>query len=217
VEPTRLGKYQLIKKIAAGGMAEIYLAKVSGLQGFEKLVVVKRILPQLAQDNQFIQMFLDEARIAATLQHPNIVQMYDIGAVDENYFISMEYVHGEDMRSIMRRLKKEQKPLPLDHAINIVIGVAAGLHYAHEKTGFDGKPLGIVHRDVNPQNVIVTYDGGVKIVDFGIAKASNRLNTETRHGTLKGKIPYMSPEQCQGKELDPLSREVISYRHESAQ
>ncbi len=186
-------------------MAEIYLAKVSGLQGFEKLVVVKRILPQLANDNQFIEMFLDEARVAATLQHPNIVQMYDIGAADDNYFISMEYVHGEDVRSIMRQLRKARRPLPLDQAINICIGVCAGLHYAHDKRGFDGTPLNIVHRDINPQNVIVTYDGGVKILDFGIAKASNRLNTETRHGTLKGKIPYMSPEQCQGRPLDRRS------------
>ena len=186
-------------------MAEIYLAKASGIQGFEKLVVVKRILPQLARDNQFIEMFLDEARVAATLQHPNIVQMYDIGAADDNYFISMEYVHGEDVRSIMRRLRKLKRPLPMDQAINVCIGVCAGLHYAHDKLGFDGQPLGIVHRDINPQNVIVTYDGGVKVVDFGIAKASNRLNTETRHGTLKGKIPYMSPEQCQGRPLDRRS------------
>jgi serine/threonine protein kinase len=205
VTPDKLGKYQLIRKIASGGMAEIYLAKVSGLSGFEKLVVVKRILPQLSGDSQFIQMFLDEARIAATLQHPNIVQMYDIGAADGEYFISMEYIHGEDVRSIMRRLKQNKKGLPLDHALNIVSGVASGLHYAHEKRAFDGRALGIVHRDVNPQNVLVSYDGAVKLVDFGIAKASNRLNEETRHGTLKGKIPYMSPEQCQGHPFDRRS------------
>jgi serine/threonine protein kinase len=200
-----LGKYHLIKKIAAGGMAEIYLARVSGLAGFEKVVVVKRILPQLSTQDQFIQMFLDEARIAATLQHPNIVQMYDIGAADGNYFIAMEYLHGEDVRSIYRRLRdRKQGGMPLDHALNIVIGVASGLHHAHDKAAFDGKPLGIVHRDVTPQNVIVTFDGGVKLVDFGIAKASNRLS-ETRFGTLKGKIPYMSPEQCQGKPLDRRS------------
>ncbi len=200
-----LGKYHLIKKIAAGGMAEIYLARVSGLAGFEKVVVVKRILPQLSTQDQFIQMFLDEARIAATLQHPNIVQMYDIGAADGNYFIAMEYLHGEDVRSIYRRLRdRKQGGMPLDHALNIVICVASGLHHAHDKASFDGKPLGIVHRDVTPQNVIVTFDGGVKLVDFGIAKASNRLS-ETRFGTLKGKIPYMSPEQCQGKPLDRRS------------
>jgi serine/threonine protein kinase len=186
-------------------MGEIFLARQTGVAGFDRLVILKSLLPDLAEQAGFIDQFLDEARVAATLQHPNIVQMYDIGAAEDNYFISMEYVHGEDVRSIMRQLRKVKRPLPLDQAINICIGICAGLHYAHDKVGFDGKPLDIVHRDINPQNVIVTYDGGVKILDFGIAKASNRLNTETRHGTLKGKIPYMSPEQCQGRPLDRRS------------
>jgi hypothetical protein len=177
---------------------------VSGIPGFEKIVVVKRILPQLATNQEFIQMFLDEARIAATLHHPNIVQMYDIGAVDGNYFISMEYLHGEDLRTLVRQIRTKGEKLPLEHALNVIIGLSAGLHYAHEKVGFDGKPLGIVHRDVTPQNVFITYDGGVKIVDFGIAKATNRFN-ETRYGTLKGKIPYMSPEQCRSEPLDRRS------------
>lgn len=204
MQPITLGKYQLLKRIATGGMAEIFVARVSGIPGFEKIVVVKRILPQLASNQEFIQMFLDEARIAATLHHPNIVQMYDIGAVDGNYFISMEYLHGEDIRHLMKALRQKGEGLPLEHALNIIIGMSAGLHYAHEKVGFDGKPLGIVHRDVTPQNVFVTYDGGVKIVDFGIAKASNRAH-ETRFGTLKGKIPYMSPEQCRSEPLDRRS------------
>ena len=207
VQPITLGKYQLLKRIAAGGMAEIFVAKVTGISGFEKIVVVKRILPQLATNREFIQMFLDEARIAATLHHPNIVQMYDIGAVDGNYFISMEYLHGEDVRTLMKALRQQGDGLPLEHALSIVIGLSAGLHYAHEKVGFDGKHLGIVHRDVTPQNVFITYDGSIKIVDFGIAKASNRLN-ETRFGTLKGKIPYMSPEQCRS---DPLDRRSDVY------
>ena len=186
-------------------MAEIYLARVSGLPGFEKIVVVKRILPQLATNQEFVQMFLDEARVAATLHHPNIVQMYDIGAVDGNYFISMEYLHGEDLRSIARAMRqKGQDRVPLEHALGIGVGIAAGLHYAHEKVGFDGKPLHIVHRDITPQNIFVTYDGGVKLVDFGIAKASNRAS-ETRYGSLKGKIPYMSPEQCRSEPLDRRS------------
>lgn len=204
MEPIALGKYELIKKIAHGGMAEIYVAKVTGLPGFEKIVVVKRILPQLATNGEFVQMFLDEARIAATLHHPNIVQMYDIGAVDGNYFISMEYLHGEDVRGLMKALRQKDMGLPLEHALNVIIGLSSGLHYAHEKKGFDGKPLGIVHRDVTPQNVFITYDGVPKIVDFGIAKATNRLN-ETRYGTLKGKIPYMSPEQCRSEPLDRRS------------
>ena len=167
-------------------------------------MVIKRILPQLATKTDFVEMFLDEARIAATLQHPNVVQMYDVGVVDGNYFIAMEYLHGEDVRSLQRTLHRQDKRLPLEHALNIVIGVASGLHYAHEKVGFDGKPLEIVHRDVTPQNVIVTYDGAVKLLDFGIAKASNRFG-ETRFGTLKGKVPYMSPEQCRGEPLDRRS------------
>jgi len=204
-KPIHLGKYELIKRIATGGMAEIYLARVSGLPGFEKIVVVKRILPQLASNQEFVQMFLDEARVAATLHHPNIVQMYDIGAVDGNYFISMEYLHGEDLRSISRAMRqKGQDRVPLEHALCIGVGIAAGLHYAHEKVGFDGKPLHIVHRDITPQNIFVTYDGGVKLVDFGIAKASNRAS-ETRYGSLKGKIPYMSPEQCRSEPLDRRS------------
>jgi hypothetical protein len=185
-------------------MAEIFLARVSGLPGFQKMVVIKRILPQLASKTDFVEMFLDEARIAATLQHPNVVQMYDVGVVDGNYFIAMEYLHGEDVRSIMKALFKKEEKLPLEHALNIMIGVCSGLHYAHEKVGFDGKPLNIVHRDVTPQNIIVTYEGGVKLLDFGIAKASNRFG-ETRFGTLKGKVPYMSPEQCRGETLDRRS------------
>jgi len=185
-------------------MAEIFLARVSGLPGFQKMVVIKRILPQLATKTDFVEMFLDEARIAATLQHPNVVQMYDVGVVDGNYFIAMEYLHGEDVRSLSKTLHRQDKKLPLEHALNIVIGVASGLHYAHEKVGFDGKPLEIVHRDVTPQNIIVTYDGAVKLLDFGIAKASNRFG-ETRFGTLKGKVPYMSPEQCRGEPLDRRS------------
>ncbi|MFI5290963.1 MAG: serine/threonine protein kinase, partial [Polyangia bacterium] len=202
VSGSRLGKYEIVKRLATGGMAEIFLARVSGLPGFQKMVVIKRILPQLATKSDFIEMFLDEARIAATLQHPNVVQMYDVGVVDGNYFIAMEYLHGEDVRSLMKALYKKEEKLPLEHALNILIGISSGLHYAHEKVGFDGKPLNIVHRDVTPQNIIVTYEGGVKLLDFGIAKASNRFG-ETRFGTLKGKVPYMSPEQCRG---DPLDR-----------
>ena len=185
-------------------MAELFVARVRGMPGVEKIVVLKKILPQLASDHDFIKMFLDEARIASSLQHPNIVQMYDIGVVDGAYFISMEYLHGEDVRTLIKTLGSQHVQLPLEHALNIIIGAASGLHYAHDKKGFDGKPLGIVHRDVTPQNIFITYDGGVKLVDFGIAKASNRAQ-ETRYGTLKGKIPYMSPEQAKSEVLDRRS------------
>jgi serine/threonine protein kinase len=201
---TRLGKYEILKRLAIGGMAEIYLARVSNLPGYQKQLVVKRILPQLASKPDFVEMFLDEARIAATLQHPNIVQTFEVAEADGNYFIVMEYLHGEDLRSLMSILPSHSPAMPLQHALNVIIGVAAGLHYAHEKVGFDGRPLEIVHRDANPQNVIISFDGAVKLLDFGIAKATNRF-AETRFGTLKGKVPYMSPEQCRSEALDRRS------------
>lgn len=199
--PVRLGRYHLLKRIGVGGMAEIWVAKVASLSGVEKVCVVKRILPHLSDSPEFVRMFLDEARIAATLNHPNLVQMYDVEEIDHVPLISMEYLHGEDLRTVKKELKSHKKRMPLEHAITIGIGIAAGLHYAHEQVGFDGSALNIVHRDISPHNVFVTYDGGVKILDFGIAKASNRSN-ETRDGALKGKIPYMSPEQCRSEKLD---------------
>ena len=197
----QLGKFEVIDKLAVGGMAEIFLARASGLLGFQKLVVIKRILPHLASRHDFIQMFLDEARIATTLSHPNVVQTHEVGVHGKSYFLVMEYLAGEDVRALLRRLGRDGTRMPVEHALDIGIGVAAGLHYAHEKRDFDGRPLEIVHRDVTPQNVIVSYDGGVKLLDFGIAKASNRIN-ETRSGSFKGKVPYMSPEQCRGEKLD---------------
>ncbi|HTN92196.1 MAG TPA: protein kinase, partial [Sorangium sp.] len=202
--PTALGRYRLLKKIGMGGMAEIWVASVAGISGVRKICVVKQILPHLADSPEFVRMFLDEARIAATLDHPNLVQMYDIEEVDGVPVIAMEYLHGEDLRTIKKLLRAAGRRMPVEHAITIAAGVAAGLHYAHEKVGFDGKPLNIVHRDVSPHNVFVTYDGAVKILDFGIAKAANRVN-ETRDGALKGKVPYMSPEQCTSEKLDRRS------------
>jgi serine/threonine protein kinase len=193
-----------MKRLAVGGMAEIYLARASGSEGFEKLVALKRILPQHALSEEFIGMFLNEARLAATLHHPNIAQTYDIGSDGGSYFFTMEYVHGEDMRTLLKAAAKSGQGMPLEHAINVILGVCGGLHHAHEKRGQDGKPLGIVHRDVSPSNVLVTYDGAVKLVDFGIAKATSH-RAETRVGTLKGKIAYMSPEQCRGEPLDRRS------------
>ncbi|XXX76368.1 protein kinase [Sorangium sp. So ce134] len=202
--PTALGRYRLLKKIGMGGMAEIWVASVAGISGVRKICVVKRILPHLADSPEFVRMFLDEARIAATLDHPNLVQMYDIEEIDGVPVIAMEYLHGEDLRTVKKSLRSANRRMPVEHAITIAAGVAAGLHYAHEKVGFDGKPLDIVHRDVSPHNVFITYDGAVKILDFGIAKAANRVN-ETRDGALKGKVPYMSPEQCTSEQLDRRS------------
>ena len=201
---TRLGRYQLLKKIAVGGMAEIYLARQKGVGGFEKNVVLKRILPQLAETEEFFRMFLDEARIAATLQHPNIVQIYDAGEQDGEHYIAMEYLDGADLLTVWNVLTARETGFPLELALHVVISVAAALHYAHEKENFDGEPLEIVHRDVTPHNVFLTRDGTVKLVDFGIAKASNRT-THTSYGTLKGKLAYMSPEQCKGEPVDRRS------------
>lgn len=171
------------------------------MHGFEKLVVLKRILPQHAESEDFIRMFLAEARLAGTLHHPNIAQVYDIGEDAGAHFFTMEYVQGQDLRKIVRAARRAQRPIPLEHILHIVMGVAAGLHHAHTQVGLDGQPLGIVHRDVSPSNVLVTYEGSVKIVDFGIAKAAT-AQVATIAGTLKGKIPYMSPEQCRGEIVD---------------
>ncbi|MDQ3338488.1 MAG: protein kinase [Myxococcota bacterium] len=200
---TVLGKYEVLRKIATGGMAEIYVARVRGTAGFEKLVVLKRILPNVAQDPTFVQMFLAEARLAATLQHPNIADVYDVGEVEGTYFFAMEFVHGEDARTIRAATRQRNERPPLAVALAIVQGTAAALDYAHEKAGPQG-PLGLVHRDVSASNVIVSYEGAVKLVDFGIARATASEH-KTRTGTLKGKIPYMSPEQCRGHQLDRRS------------
>lgn len=200
----RIGKYEILKRLAVGGMAEVYLARVMGLMNVSQIVVLKRILPEFAGRRDYVQMFLDEARIAATLQHPNIVQMYDMGSIDGNYFIVLEHLHGEDARNVIVSSLQREGRMPLPIALHIAIGLASGLHYAHEKVDFDGKELHIVHRDVTPQNVIVTYDGNVKLLDFGVAQADNRYN-RTRGGVVKGKLSYMSPEQCLGKRLDRRS------------
>ena len=204
--PKRFGKYTLIRRLAIGGMAELFLAIQRSMAGFEKLIVIKRILPQLAKDKDFVEMLLAEARIAATLNHPNVAHIYDVGVNEGQYFIAMEHIHGEDLRSIVRQMKKKSvTSFPLEHALAIVLGCCAGLAYAHEKKDLDGEPLDIVHRDVSPQNILVTFSGDVKLVDFGIAKAGRSAMEETKSGKLKGKIPYMSPEQAQGEPLDARS------------
>lgn len=205
--PRRFGKYTLIRHLATGGMAEIYLAIHRSLQGFEKLVVIKRILKRYCEDEEFIRMFLAEARIAATLNHPNIIQIFDVGSVQRDYFIAMEYVHGEDLRSIVGAMRRAGfKEFPMEMALGIARGLCKGLSYAHEHKGLDGEPLNIVHRDISPQNTIVTFPGEVKIVDFGIARAAMKdMQGDKEKGALRGKFPYMSPEQCQGQDLDRRS------------
>lgn len=193
--PERLGKYEVLKRLAVGGMAEIFLARSTGIEGFEKYVVIKRMLPRYVGNERFAAMFLDEARLAGRLQHQNVAQVYDIGEHDGQYFFAMEYLHGEDLRNLLGTVAKRDERVPLAHALTIVAGAAAGLHYAHDEVTAEGAALNIVHRDISPSNIIVTFDGGVKVVDFGIARAEFR-DSHTKAGALKGKRPYMSPEQC---------------------
>jgi serine/threonine protein kinase len=200
----RLGKYELLSRLGVGGMAELFIARTTAQHGFEKLVALKRILASHADDDQFIQMLLAEARLAATLHHPNIAQVYDVGEVDGTYFFTMEYVFGQDLRKIVRAVQGRGAWLTPELILQIIIGTASGLHYAHEKEGGDGELLGLVHRDVSPSNILVSHDGGVKLVDFGIARIS-AMQSNTAAGALKGKVPYMSPEQCRGDRLDRRS------------
>jgi serine/threonine-protein kinase len=200
-DASAFGKYRLIAELGHGGMADVFLAVQQGIAGFNKLVVVKRLRPNLAEDPEFIGMLLDEARIAARLNHPNVVQTNEIGNVEEHYYIAMEYLDGQPLHRIIRRAESSGGiPTRLHYAA--LCGVLAGLHHAHELSDFDGAPLEVVHRDVSPHNVFITYDGQVKIVDFGIAKALRRTSAETRQGVLKGKIKYMSPEQVLNKNID---------------
>lgn len=200
------GKYLLESKLAEGGMAEIFLARQPGFEGFERQVVVKRLLPELSTEHDFVRMFLNEARLAARLNHPHIVQIYELGQEEGAYFLAMEYIRGEDLRSLAQQADAMgMRPSP-GLVCRIICEVLSGLHYAHTRTGPDGKPLGLVHRDISPQNILVTYDGTVKIIDFGIAKATQRQSSDqTQAGLLKGKYAYMSPEQTRGGQIDARS------------
>ncbi|MFO0600951.1 MAG: protein kinase [Myxococcaceae bacterium] len=196
------GKYYLVRKLAEGGMAEIFLAKAVGVEGFEKNVVIKRMLPHLSTAPDFVSMFLDEARLAASLNHPNIVQISDLGLADGCYFICMEYLAGEDFATVLRTAKRRQEHTPLNVVLRVISEAAVGLHFAHEAVNQKGEPLHLVHRDVSPSNLFITYAGQVKVLDFGIAKAESRVTT-TGTGVVKGKYQYMSPEQARG---DPIDR-----------
>lgn len=192
---TRLGKYEILRFIAEGGMGELYVARASGIEGFEKTVALKRILSRFATRDAHVKMFLDEAKLAATLHHPNIVQVFDIGDERGVLFFSMEYVHGTDVRTLLDAARTAGRPMPIEAALEIAQGVAAGLHHAHQ--------AGVIHRDVSPSNVLVAHDGGVKVTDFGVAKMEH--TGDTKSGVLKGKVAYMSPEQCRGDVLDRRS------------
>ncbi len=195
------GRYRLVGLISTGGMAELFLALQEGVEGFTKVVAVKRVLPHFSRSQTFTRMFLDEARLAARLDHPHIVRIYDLGELDHSYFMAMEYLPGEDLARVCHGAYRRQQKIPFEIAAWIVQAAADGLHYAHDMQSSEGVPIDLIHRDVNPSNIIVTYHGAVKVVDFGIAKAGS--NTAHSHaGTLKGKLAYLAPEQVRGERLD---------------
>ncbi len=185
-------------------MARIFIARTKGIGDFERHVVLKMILPERATDKQSVDMFLDEARLAAALNHQNVAQVFEVGQEGGNHYLAMEYVHGQDLRAVLAKAGQVGVRIPTELALAIVAGAAAGLHHAHDRRAQDGTPLGIVHRDVSPSNIMIGYDGAVKLLDFGIAKASAR-SVETQSGIIKGKFAYMSPEQCRGREVDRRS------------
>jgi serine/threonine protein kinase len=203
-QPIPFGKYLLLERINVGGMAEIFLARSRGVQGFNRILAIKKILPTMAEDEEFIVMFIDEARIAAELSHAGIVQIFELGKFEDDYYIAMEFIHGKDLRFIQERQAREKCPMDVNLAAHIAFKICEALDYAHTKKDPTGKPMGIVHRDISPQNVILSYDGEVRICDFGIAKAANR-SQKTQAGVLKGKFGYMSPEQVRGLPLDGRS------------
>ena len=197
-----LGRYELLLPIAQGGMATVWAARQKGSRGFQKTVAVKTMLPTLSDDPQFEQMFLDEAALASKIHHPNVAEILDLGEQDEVLYLVMEWVDGEALSVVHKAARKNNTQLPQRIALRVIIQACAGLHAAHELHDENDVPLQLVHRDVSPQNILVTYDGIVKIVDFGVAKAVGRAGGETTAGQLKGKVPYMSPEQTRGANVD---------------
>jgi serine/threonine protein kinase len=199
--PPQQQRYRIIERIAAGGMAEVYRAESAGLEGFKKVVAIKRVLPHLAEKKQFIGMFLDEARTSAHLSHSNCVQVFDIGVGDNTYFIVMEFVDGSDLKAIIEHRRSRGQKLPMEAASLICLKICEGLAYAHEVMDTKGKKLGIVHRDMSPPNVLITRHGEVKIADFGLAKANSQLE-RSEPGIIKGKFSYLSPEAAMGEAVD---------------
>jgi serine/threonine-protein kinase len=200
----KFGKYILLEKLAAGGMAEVYLAKSAGANGVNKFVAIKRILPQFSNNQEFIEMFHEEAKVSVNLSHSNVVSIYDFGIEKGQFFIVMEFVEGRNLRQIINELKKFNRSIKTEEAVYIVKEAAAGLDHAHRCVDqHTGRPLNITHRDMSPQNIMISFEGESKVIDFGIAKKSEANGEETKAGTLKGKFAYMSPEQAEAEEVDP--------------
>ncbi|WP_434380384.1 protein kinase domain-containing protein [Melittangium boletus] len=203
-KPTLFGKYLLLERINVGGMAEVFTAKAFGVEGFERILAIKKILPTMAEDDEFITMFIDEARISVQLNHANIVHIHELGKHEDTYFIAMEYVPGRDLRTLLERYRRRKEIMPTAQAVFLASKICEGLDYAHRKKDARGQDLNIIHRDISPQNILISYEGEVKIIDFGIAKAANR-SQKTQAGILKGKFGYMSPEQVRGLPIDRRS------------
>ena len=201
IEPVEFGRYRLLRLLGRGGMAEVYLAESLGPMSFRKLVAIKRMLPVYAKNKRYVQMLLDEARISGGINHPNVVQVIDMGQFDGQHYIAMEYVDGIDLAGVLRTLRAQGRHMPLSIALHVARCIARGLHAAHALTDNDGRPMRVVHRDVSPHNVLISHEGYVKLIDFGVAKAETNL-TMTRSGVIKGKLQYMSPEQAQAKAVD---------------
>lgn len=203
-DENQFGQYILKEHVATGGMAEVFKARMMGMEGFQKTVAIKRILPHLTDNDEFVTMFIDEAKLAAQLNHNNIIHIYDLGKIDRSYYIAMEYIEGHDLRSLLKSCRDREVNPPIPISLHIATMLASALDYAHRKQDFEDRDLGLVHRDVSPQNVLISNDGDIKLCDFGIAKAASKAS-HTRAGALKGKLQYMSPEQAWGKSLDHRS------------
>jgi TonB family protein len=201
---SEFGQYVIEEHIATGGMADVYKARMMGMEGFQKTVAIKRIIANLTDSDEFVRMFIDEAKLAAQLNHNNIIHIYDLGKIDRSHYIAMEYIEGHDLRSILEKCRQRGVRMPIEIALHITVLLASALDYAHKKRDFDNRALGLVHRDVSPQNVLISFDGDIKLCDFGIAKAASKAS-QTRAGALKGKLQYMSPEQAWGKDIDHRS------------
>lgn len=204
MEERTFGRYELLERIDVGGMAEVFRAVQRGAAGFERVVAVKRILPYIAENEEMRTMFVQEAKLAVQLNHPNIAQTFDLGQVDDHYFIAMEFVDGHSVQSLLLRFEERRRTMPEDAVCHVVCEIAEALHYAHFAEDVSGRALGIIHRDVSPHNVLVSFAGEVKVIDFGLAKAANRAS-QTKDGVVKGKLAYLSPEQAHGQVIDRRS------------